>query len=392
MTWRTTRVRKAEIERQTVLFSEEAQTLVALNDGATELWRRLEAGLPLHGSGEPGADGAVAEVLAMWARAGLIRGSEEAATEAATEAEHVPTPDRPVGPMVSRSFVIGSVAVRLTVCPALSGQVWPYLVQFPSSRRDPQVVLSVRERGESPGAAGVRTQSATSAARRGAFVLRRGRRLVRRCAREEVVPAIKLQLLAEVLEHGSQVLALHAAALVVDGCFLLVTGPPGAGKSTLAVALLAAGHGFAADDVVLLDADGVARGVPLRPGLKEGAWALLEKELCAAGGDTVHRRPDGRAIRYMPLGRRVTSARHPVGCIVVLSDQDGARCGLTPIGRMDALAVLLAGASAPGDRLSEDAFAALVTLVGNARCYALSRRTVTEAVAAVVRACRELDP
>ena len=378
-------MRMAEIERQTVLFSEETQNLVALNDDAAELWRRLAAGLPLDGSIETDPDGAVAEVLATWARAGLIRRPGGAAREA----EKVSAPDCCVGAMTSRSFVIGSVGVRLTVCPALSSALWPYLAQFPDARHDPQVVLSVRESGDPARAAGGRGRSSSSGRPGGLFELRRGRRLVRRCRREEVVPAVILQLLAEVLDQGSHVLALHAAALMVEGCFLLVTGPRGAGKSTLAAALLAAGHGFAADDVVLLDADGLARGVPTWPALKEGAWDLFDEELGAAEGAPIHHRPDGRAVRYMQMGQRVTGARHPVGCIIVLSDREGARGRATPIPRLEALAALVAGASAPGDRLSEEAFAALAALVENARCYALSRCPVAEAVAAVAQACSQ---
>ncbi len=385
MSWCTARVRKAEIDGQTVLFSEETQALVALNDGAAELWRRLEAGQPLGDSCDPHQSGAAAEVLAEWARTGLIRPS----AKVASDADDASASGRCGRSLLSRNFAIGSVAVRLNVSPALSADVWPYLAQLPDCHRDPQVVLSIRETDRPVKGKKAEASSSSNDPQSGAFELRRGRRLVRRCARDEVVPAIKLQLIADVLEHGSQVLALHAAALIVDGCFLLVAGPSGAGKSTLAAALLAVGHGFAADDVVLLNADGAACGVPVWPALKEGAWPLLNGELGMPGSDQVHRRPDGKAVRYMPPGPQVTGARHPVGYIVVLSDRDGATCRVTAIDRMDALAALLAGASAPGDKLSEEAFAALAILVRNARCYALSRGPVSEAVAAVTRACRE---
>lgn len=50
---------------------------------------------------------------------------------------------------------------------------------------------------------------------------------------------------------------VHASAAAVDGQALLMSGASGSGKSTLAIALGMAGHGFIADDCVLLHGDAV---------------------------------------------------------------------------------------------------------------------------------------
>jgi hypothetical protein len=60
--------------------------------------------------------------------------------------------------------------------------------------------------------------------------------------------------LAELLKRRGLYM-VHAAGLAVSGKGLLIAGQSGAGKTTLALALLRAGFGFLADDTVFLSAD-----------------------------------------------------------------------------------------------------------------------------------------
>ncbi len=57
---------------------------------------------------------------------------------------------------------------------------------------------------------------------------------------------------------------IHGTAVAVEGAGLLITGASGAGKSSLAVQLIALGAGLIADDQVLVskDADGVTLSRP----------------------------------------------------------------------------------------------------------------------------------
>lgn len=54
----------------------------------------------------------------------------------------------------------------------------------------------------------------------------------------------------------SDTVVLQASALAVDGHALLVEGPPGSGKSSLALALIARGAGLIGDDAVTLAVEG----------------------------------------------------------------------------------------------------------------------------------------
>ncbi len=79
----------------------------------------------------------------------------------------------------------------------------------------------------------------------------------REVAEIDLMLALTLALRSHGLVH------LHAAATVSpSGQVLLITGTGGAGKSTLAAALVAAGHGYLGDDVVLVAPGGALLAFP----------------------------------------------------------------------------------------------------------------------------------
>jgi HPr kinase/phosphorylase len=62
---------------------------------------------------------------------------------------------------------------------------------------------------------------------------------------------------------------VHGSCASRDGEAVLVTGPPGSGKSDLVLRLIGRGFSLVADDRVDIDADGVARPPPALAGLLE---------------------------------------------------------------------------------------------------------------------------
>ena len=92
---------------------------------------------------------------------------------------------------------------------------------------------------------------------------------------------------------------------------MLVFGPPGAGKSTLCLNLLAAGMGFAADDLTLVHCGGLVQGVPFAPTVKRGAWALA-KQLGYKLDDETFRRLDGKNVKYIVPGAAAVDQRRPL--------------------------------------------------------------------------------
>lgn len=74
---------------------------------------------------------------------------------------------------------------------------------------------------------------------------------------------------------------LHAAGLVPpgrSGC-IVVPGAPGAGKSSLATAALRAGWGYLSDELISIDADGVAHPYAKPLTLKRGTRALYDEQI-----------------------------------------------------------------------------------------------------------------
>jgi hypothetical protein len=69
---------------------------------------------------------------------------------------------------------------------------------------------------------------------------------------------------------------LHAAAVTCDGRALAFTGPSGAGKTSLALALTLGGCGLLADDVLSLELVGDDVMAHPGPGLAEIRWATLD--------------------------------------------------------------------------------------------------------------------
>lgn len=87
------------------------------------------------------------------------------------------------------------------------------------------------------------------------FWVRGGAEVVIRPVREATAPEVRVFLLGSVLGflcHQRGVLPLHASCVRIGGRAVAICAPSGTGKSTLAAALVARGHGMMADDVLVI--------------------------------------------------------------------------------------------------------------------------------------------
>jgi hypothetical protein len=126
---------------------------------------------------------------------------------------------------------------------------------------------------------------------------------------------------------------LHGAAVAVHGGALLLLGPSGSGKSSLAAALANVGHGFLADDACAVDDDGV-----LWPGPR-----LLGCRIGSAGHPVVGTY-DGKMVL---VPRTYNPSPRPAGWAVVLVPKPGARLKVRPVARREAVTLLLRHVRAP---------------------------------------------
>ena len=139
-------------------------------------------------------------------------------------------------------------------------------------------------------------------------------------ADERVIRLFLLGPVLALLLHQRGFLVLHASAVNIGGGAVAFVGEKGAGKSTMAAALLARGHALVADDLVAVDTGRESLTVfPGFPQLKlfpESA-ALLDADPSQL--PRVHPEFEKRARRAQ---RQFSTHALPLKCVVVLCDSD----------------------------------------------------------------------
>jgi hypothetical protein len=357
----------ARIRGQNILFGSSQQAIFAINDTAANIWRSLEEGMPPEaisfeitrgGVDRCEANRHVEAALEDWERLGLIR--PLAPSSQPSTHEHV-----------SQVVAVAGLYIRI---------VYPAACAFPTIT----VFRHLEVRRE---AADVLLQLVEH---RGRIHLFRDCDWLLSCSPDELAVILKGQLLTEVLEHGVYELALHAAALFRNERIVLLCGSPGAGKTTLTLASVHAGFGFAADDVTLLDSRGYGVGLPFAPAVKAGAWSLLAEYCPDLDAVPVFRRSDHKRVRFVVPKQVVpiSASPLPVGCVVLLRRSCGSKACLEPVDATSALRGLLNGAFAPGRELSGTAFDVLTQVVGSAEAYRLTYSRLHDAVELITKACR----
>lgn len=350
------------LDEHNLLFSERLQEVHEVDDLTAFVWRSLEEGLDTKaivdeliaaGTSPGDAQESVAERLCSL---GAILGMDASEVPALHQA--------PAKPALLTLDVAG-VGVAVRVSPDLASEVegvFGYL-------RAAAPAADARISAETV-PAGVRLSGQDGS--------------TTTCMRVEFLPLLKTQLLESALRSADYEAAFHAAALVRDERAVLLVGSPGAGKTTLTVALMQLGFGVAADDVVLLHGDGTVSGVPLPLTVKASAWPLLAKHWPDLLAEESHRRPDGQMVRYVEP-RPIARERLPIASVMILERHSNARTRLQRIGATDGLTALVAEATNRDERLSARGFASIVDGLRAARCYRLLYSDVLEAAAAIER-------
>jgi hypothetical protein len=199
----------------------------------------------------------------------------------------------------------------------------------------------------------------------------------------EAAPALKGLLTEDVLAGMGTDVALHAAFLAKKSRGLLICGIPGAGKTTLALALAEAGFDRGGDDIALLDADGLVRGVPFAAALKAGSWNLLAGIRDTITSCPIHRRLDGKSVRYLAPVRHALPDAVPIRSIVLLRRRRNAPTVVSQAEPARVLSELLSGAFTPTRRLSLTQFENLLSAITRARSIELTFSRLDEAVEAL---------
>jgi len=355
-------VEPLEFDKQFALFHQDRQQLVELNDTARLIWKRLAAGEPVgaavvslmdQGAGPEQARQYVSDALQRWLSEGWL-------------APAVLPELLDAVPQTTVGLSILGIGFRVVLHggPTPAGVVdllAPLQGQAPEKHRldlvgwDNRHLLLIDLRS------------------RGLF------------DPEEIAPAIKAALTERLAHAVADSFLAHGALLDSGGDRLLLAGAPGAGKSTLAMALVEAGFDCLCDDIVQVHADGQMQGAPFAPTLKSGAWPLLPS--LALERLPIHRRADGRQVRYLPASISVAGAR-PLTHFVALSRQAAGAAELTPLSGLEAMRMVLEGGLAASGQISAAEVGRLAGTLAGASCQGLRYSNLPDAVQTLNRLVR----
>lgn len=206
------------------------------------------------------------------------------------------------------------------------------------------------------------------------------------CGPDELLPTIKALVTAQVLVREREEIAFHAACMSQRGRTLLLSGVPGAGKTTLALQLAAKGFGYGGDDIALISPDGLVKGLPFAATVKSGAWDIVSRTRPDLPNAPVHWRPDGQLVRYLKI-EEVDHESHPVGWIVFLRRQSDASLEFVDLDGVEAMRRVIEGAYSPVHRLSLAGFGALRRMLTDVKTVELIYECSAEAADAIFDLC-----
>jgi hypothetical protein len=358
----------AVLDSRNLLFSADAQAVYELDDFSAHLWRSFSSGLSDEAIAREIGDsaGTVETVHRMIAASAeqLLESLTSMPNGKAAESKGV------ADPLTHLTLGLAGVSVRLNLCQSLLPAVEAAFGSLKCNSNDPSISITARAAG-------------------GLVQMHVDGRPVSSCDRSEFVPLVKAVLIDSVLKWASYEVALHAAVLECGAGTVLLVGSPGAGKTTLATALVRRGFRIAADDVALLDENGRLAGLLLPFTVKEGAWPMLSPDWPALATEPIYRRPDGIRVRYLQnfefAGRRPQRMKF----VVLLDRRAGVRTSVRGIGRVTALQALIAEGDARDERLRPAGFRSLVSALNDASCFRLTYSDLAEAARAVTSLGRD---
>lgn len=189
-------------------------------------------------------------------------------------------------------------------------------------------------------------------------------------APDDAVARTVVELVEAACATDQRLLVLHAAGVGRAGRGLLLIGPGGAGKTTLAAALNTSGWELLSDDVVPVTTEGQLLGLGMSLCLKPGSWPVLAPWLPDLDHAPLIERA-GQPVRFTPPPGPIHRGPLPTAAFLFPRYQPGGKLLLEPLDPVRVLQGLIAAESVIPD-LTQDTLLALTRWIGSAPGFALT--------------------
>ncbi len=198
-------------------------------------------------------------------------------------------------------------------------------------------------------------------------------------------PLVKSALWVTAVNSYDFLLNLHAGVVAKGASCILLPATSGSGKSSITAALTHSGFRYLSDEVGLIER-GTFRvpAVPLAIGVKITGWDLMSRYYPEIETLPVHRRNDGKVVRYLPP-RPATVQTEPglISHIFFPRYAQGEMTRLEPLSRSLAFTRLMDQCVALRHRLDRDNVRDMICWIAKIDCYSLTFSSLDEAVGLV---------
>ena len=200
-------------------------------------------------------------------------------------------------------------------------------------------------------------------------------------------PLVKAALWESAVAAHNFLFYVHAGVVATGDSCVLLPARPGSGKSSLTAALVKRGFRYFSDEVALVEPDTFrVPPVPLAICVKSTGWELMARYYPHIENLPPHRRSDGKLVRYIPPPTEAArSPSLPVRHIIFPHFDANAATELVRVPRADALGRLMEECMALSRRLNRENVAEIVRWIGAIDCYALTFRSLEEAAELIVQ-------
>ena len=377
-----------------VVFSENTQCIVGLNQSAAIVFEALQRGTPASGLAEKLVSASTTpEQAQQWVTAtlealashGMLTDSEPSAAligrtipEDRWSADRIATmpPFAPFSPVAEKRYsLLGTCALvryshkgQLRLVDAVIGHL---VVDSP---REPTVVIDLPSTKLDDGY--LRTD-----------VYRNGEPVAYASRLSMIGPVIKSVLWQSAINAHDFLFYIHAGVVgTKHGCILL-PAQAGSGKSSLTAALVHRGFRYFSDEVALLQrSDFRVPPMPLAICVKSTGWDVMAQFYPNIADLPMHWRDDGKRVRYIPPPEPRNWAPSPVRHIVFPRFEEQVPTLIQPISQSQALGRLMGECLALRQRLDHGMVQQLVTWMEGISCYTLTFSSLDEAINAVTEA------